>query len=196
MKRRLVAALLVVLLAFSLAGCGGSEEAPAAPDDTAVPPPVEAVPVEAAEPDRSNVETEVFEPFPPGDFVPVEVAKRLDKKPIQPMLLFFFGQKSLETDNLKAAIDEVMDENRGAIDLIAFDLGQYTSVNDKGEVTVKDAKLADDETAKRAAMLARELEVRYTPSIVLVDEQGYIIFKWRGFLDAEMLGRQVDRTKK
>lgn len=198
MIRRLVAALLVAMLAFALTGCGGgSEEAPAAPAEGEAPPaPVAEVPAEEEPLDRSNVDGETFEAFPIGDFVPEAVAKRLDAKPVQPMLLFFYDDSERETANVKEAVEAAVAENRGAIDLISFDLGQYTSVNDKGEVTVKESKLADDENAKQAVMLARELKVRYAPSIVLVDDQGYVIFKWRGYIDADMLARQVDRTKK
>lgn len=192
MNRRLVVAALVALLAFSLVGCGGGEEEAAPPPET---PAAEApAPAELTIADRSLEESAVFEPFPAGDFVPDEVQARLDAKPKQPMILFFYDDAQLETDDARAEIVAVRDDNSGAVDLLEYNLGKYTSINESGVVSVDDA-LAEDEKGKQVVTLARELGVNFTPFVVVVDDQGYVIYKWRGYIDAEMLGRQVARTK-
>lgn len=197
MIRRSVAAVLVVVLALALAGCGGggSAEAPA-PTPTAPAQPAPVAQAEEEDPDRSNVEPEVFEPFPEGTFIPEEVTKRLEMKPIQPMLLFFHSEASRETTNVRGVVKSVVEDNKGAIDLISFDMGRYTTVDDKGNVVVNESKFVADEQAKKAATLARELGIRNTPAVVLVDDQGYVIFRWRGYIDEQALSRQVARTKK
>lgn len=201
MNRRLVVAALVALLAFSLVGCGGGGEEEAAPpaDQAAAPAPDAApapVPTEGgpAIADRSAEETTVFEPFPTGDFVPAEVTQRLKMVPKQPMILFFYDDAQAETDDARAEVVEVRDDNRGAVDLLEYNIGKYTSINTSGVASVS-GKLNQDEKAKQAITLARELGVKFTPFVVVVDDQGYVIFKWRGYISAEMLGRQVDRTK-
>lgn len=203
MNRRLVVAALVALLAFSLVGCGGGgEEQPAETptDQAAVPPPAPVTAPgaegDAAIADRSVEESITFEPFPTGEFVPVEIRKRLQAKPKQPMLLFFFDDDQLETDDARIEINAAVKENRGSIDLISYDLGEFTSIDDKGRASVVDTdSLSADEKGKQVIELARELDVSFTPYVILVDDQGYMIFRWRGYISSEMLGRQIARTK-
>lgn len=200
MIRRLVVAALVALLAFTLVGCGGGgEEQAAAPEGEQAAPPAPAPPAAPGEvaviADRSAEESAVFEPFPKGDFVPAEISKRLNAKPKQPMILFFYDDTQLEYDDAEAEVEEVASDNAGAVDLLKYNVGQFTSVDQSGVVSASPG-LNANESAKQMVTLARELGVKFTPFVVVVDDQGYVIFKWRGYIDAEMLGRQVDRTKK
>lgn len=199
--RRFVALVVVALLAFTLVGCGGGggEEAaaPEAAPDAAAPPPAPTGGGEAVSnpvTDRSTEESAVFEPFPAGDFVPDEIAGRLETK--QPMLLLFIDDEQASTDDVRAEVKRVIDDNRGLIDLIVYDMGKFVSVrNTTGEIVVDD-KLAEDESAKKQAELSVKLGVRFTPYIVIVDDQGYVVFKSRGPIDSDMLERQVARVSR
>jgi hypothetical protein len=48
----------------------------------------------------------------------------------------------------------------------------------------------------QAVLLARDpaIDVAFTPTIVLTDGQGYIVYKHRGLVDEEMLEREVQRA--
>lgn len=194
MNRRLVVAACVAVMALTLAGCGGGEEPAPTTTTTAPPPPPAAAPAATNVADRSMEESAVFEPFPTGTFVPAEVTKRLQAVPKQPMILFFYDDGQLETDDARKEVVAARDANRGAIDLIEYNLGQYTSIDASGNVTV-DTALDKDEPGQQSIVLARELGVNYTPYGVIVDDQGYMIFRWRGYIDAEVLEEQVARTK-
>lgn len=193
MNRRLVVAACVALMALTLVGCGGGEE-PAPTTTTAPPPPPSAAPVATNIADRSREESAVFAPLPTGDFLPAEVAQRLQAVPKQPMILFFYDDAQLETDDARKEVVAARDANRGAIDLIEYNLGEYTSVDASGVVTV-DTALDEDEPGQQAVRLAREIGVNYTPYGVIIDDQGYMIFRWRGYIDAQILEEQVARTK-
>jgi len=196
--RRLVVALLVAFLALSVTGCGGGgggEEA-AAPADAAAPaaPAAPAASGEAVQDplaDRSVTEPAVFEPFPQGEFVPKDVAGRIESG--QPMLILFYDPQQQTTDDVEEEIDVVVEENRGLIDLVSYDMGKYTSINASG-VPVVDDDMADSDAAKQAVGLAKELGVTFLPYIVIVDDQGYVIFKSRGPLDRDLIERQVQRA--
>jgi glutaredoxin len=142
--------------------------------------------------DRSEATSETFEPFPEGADIPAAVAERLDRK--QAMLLLFYNSAQKQTDDLREQVDSVVSDNKGLIDLITYDLGKYTSVDAEGNVKVKEEDLSADEKAQEAVRFAREIGVDQVPYIVIVDDQGYRIFWSRGFIDAELLERQVQRA--
>jgi len=193
--RRLVAALLVAVLTIGLAGCGGGEETPP-PAETAAPAPTTVSevgkPVENPIPDRSLEETAVFEPFPTSANVPAAITERLADK--QPMLILFVNGGQSETDDLQKSVNKVIADNKGVLDLITYDLGKYTSVSDTGTIEVEEKNLSADDNAEAALGLARELGLTAVPFIFLVDDQGYIIFQNRGYIDPVMLDRQVQRV--
>jgi len=89
---------------------GTEVAAPAAP----AAPAAEAVPV-----DNSPTETVVYEPFPRTDQTPQAIVERLDAK--QPMLIFFYDSTQKDSNDQRAAIDAVLDEYRGAIDLVSYE---------------------------------------------------------------------------
>ena len=96
--RRLVSLLIVVVLAFTLVGCGGggdaaaTEDAPA-PAETAAPAAVEGATIG----DRSVNVTTTFEPFPTGTFVPTDLKNAIDAK--QPTLIFFYDSSHTSSTN-------------------------------------------------------------------------------------------------
>ncbi len=198
MKPRLVAALLAALLAVALVGCGGgAEETPdtdAAETPVETPAPAPADGDEALVANRSDLSEEVFEQFPSGEDVPEAIAKRLEEG--KAMLLFFYGSDQPSTNDLRAEVNAVSSANRGLIDLVSYDLSKNVEIDKDGNAKVDEDKLEGDEAAKQAARLASVLGVDHVPYIVIVDEQGYVIFRSRGFIDQELLERQVQRTSK
>lgn len=193
--RRLVAALIVVLLAFTLVGCGGGGEEEPATDQAATEAPPTTAPVNpdaAPIEDRSIESSETFFPFSSKDATPSAVEQRLNTK--QPMLLFFYDSSLQVADDVRDQVDEVVSNNRGAIDLITYDLGKYVSVNESGVVEVEREAITNDENAKQAVRFARVVGVTHLPYIIIVDDQGYQIYWGRGFQDAQLLERQVVRA--
>lgn len=201
--RRLVVALFVVLLAFSLVGCGGGgeEEQPATTDQNqaaqqAAPPATAARPGQDAAPieDRSIESSETFVVFSSKDATPPAVAQRLEAK--QAMILYFYDSSQLQADDVREQVEAVADDNRGDVDLLTYDLGKFVSVNASGFVEVEEDKLANNENASVAARFARVAGVDHLPYVIIVDDQGYKIFWARGFIDAELLERQVERASR
>lgn len=197
--RRLFAALIVVMLAFSLTGCGGGEEPPAEEVATqtqpaAAPAAPVVVPGQEVVVDLTPGEEQTFEPFPVAEeVVPDVIAQRIAAK--KPMLIFFYDSQQKTTDDQRAAIDVVLAQYRGTIDLVSFDSGKYVTLDDSGTVTVKPG-MKDDETAERVARLmgSDNLDVRFTPYLVFVDRQGYITYRYRGYVDESAIEREVLRA--
>ena len=197
--RRLVVAAIVVGLVLAVAGCSSSSSsAPATTSDAAAPVPVVAGSSTTLPPldNRSENETTTFAPFPTGSTVPSDVAQKItvDK---QPTLIYFYDSTQQTSKEVRVIIDAVRNQNRGMVDLIAYDIGKYLHANPDGSVTVDDT-LATDTAAKAAVVLARDpaIHVTFTPFIVLTDGQGYIIYKHRGLIDAAFLEREVLRASR
>lgn len=188
--RRVVAVFVAVALSLTLAGCGGgdkkSEESSAeTPKPSASAPPAAPSDSESAA-DRTPLEQVKFERVSEGakssesTGLPEAIQQRLDSG--QPMLLLFFDKGQKTTDDVRGEVDAVVKQYRGTIDLLAYDIGQDT---DDGKHDTEDAE---------AVTLARGLEVSFTPYIVLVDEQGLITWRYRGYVDRGIIEREVLRA--
>jgi hypothetical protein len=175
--RRFVVALVIAGLALMLIGCGGGD-APAE-EGAAVDVPA-ATPAEPAEPayvtDRSQVETGFPAPFPAFEETdtPDALQSKLDAK--RPMLIFFYDSRHGVTKAQRAEVDAVMTEYRGLIDLITFDAA------------------GAGEAAAEAAVYAGELGAGSAPYLIAVDDSGFITWRWRGFVDRDLIGREVERA--
>ena len=202
--RRLVVALIVATSVLTLAGCGGGASTSGStptPAATSVPvaTPVAApasVPAVAAAPaliDRSAPESATFAPFPTGSTLPKSISKRLASK--QPMVLYFYDSGQQVSKDQSAQIRTALAGNRGLADLVSFDVGQYADTSPEGVITVKRG-LAKNEAARQAAVLSQNLSVRYTPYIIIVDKQGYITYKSRGYTDGAVIEREVLRASR
>lgn len=196
--RRLVVPLFVALLAFALVGCGGGEEPAAETPATTPPPAAPSAAVSAADLENITLSSESQEfsvpqfPFPEGEFVNADIQKRLDEK--RPMIIFFIDAEQQETDDLRKEVDQVMKKNAGMIDLIIYDLGKYTSVGGVGNISVDESTLTSDKAAARVYTLADKLGVTSAPAVVVVDDQGFVIWRHRGLFESALLDRQVVRT--
>lgn len=192
--RRLVVAITAVLLVVLLAGCGGGEE-PAAETPAEAPPPAEAAPAIDPEnpiPDRSSPEpATVFEEFPQYPTLPVAVGERIADK--QPMLILFVDGTQLVTNEVRSAVDKAIDANSGLVDLVVYDIGEYTSIETSGQVVVDTDALVEDKDASEAVTLASALKVVATPYIVMTDDQGYLVFRSRGLIDSKLLEMHMER---
>lgn len=193
--RRLVVAIILIALAFTLVACGGGGDEPAeeeAAAPAATPPP--AVEEEDVRPDYSPLEEEVFEPFPTNtEVTPEAILARIEDE--QPMMIYFYDSGQSLTADQTEEVDAVMTDYRGLIDLISFDLGKFTTSDEEGQITV-DAAMAKDETAQQVSHLVGEqfLDIRYTPFFVFVNSDGYMIYRIRGPVDRTLLEAQVLRA--
>lgn len=207
--RRLVVAAVAVVVALSLAGCGGSSTSSTPPStSTAAPAPAAApvaAPVAGAKGaastlpdlvDRSENETTTFAPFPTNANVP-DVLKQKVTVDKQPTLIYFFDSGQKVSKENRAIIDAIRNRNRGMVDLVAYDLSKYVTANPDGSINV-DPSLAADTAQKQVVMFARDpaIGVSFTPFIVLTDGQGYITYKHSGLVDAAFLEREVLRASR
>jgi hypothetical protein len=196
--RRLVAAIVVLSLALALTGCGGggaeptsSTAAPASATSNAGGSGTTMLPDIA---NRSANETSTFLPFPKGASVPADLRQKVvvDK---QPTLIYFYDSTQQVSKEVRVTIDAVRSENRGLVDLVAYDIGKYATVNSAGTISIS-PQFAKDPSAVSAVELARDpaIGVTFTPFIVLTDGQGYIIYKNQGLIDYAFLEREVQRA--
>jgi hypothetical protein len=188
--------VVVAGLCLTLAGCGGGGEEPAAPAEA----PAEVPAAPAAEtptdegPELSPPPEQVFEPFPTDEsVVPDEIAARLESG--QPMIIFFYDEDQTTTDDQRAEVERVVEDYRGLIDQVAYNVAKYVTFDADGTIEIK-PEMAEDQTANRIAKLAGSdyLGITFTPYLVLVDSQGYITHRFRGPIDAESLEREVLRA--
>lgn len=190
--RRIVVALIAATFAFSLVGCSSSTPEPAATEPVAAP---EAVVAPAATTGAvtvmSDQEQDVFEAFPDDPSVPADVKADIEAK--QPMVLFFYDTSQYSSKENRKIIDKVMSSNRGLVDLFTFNLGSHFSGDASKPVEV-DKEFANDAEYQSHVELARLLGVTSTPFIVVTDNQGYVTWKFRGFVDRDVLERQVLRA--
>lgn len=180
--RKIVAVIFVAILAFGLAGCGGSKDATTTTTTTTTnpaPAAKAAAPVESS--DRSPIESGTPEPFPniESTTVPAAIESKLEAK--RPMLIYFYDNTLPESKIVRAEIDAVLQENRGLIDLITYDLGAT-----KAGVPTAGAELG--------ALLASDLRVPRPPYIIIVDGNGFITWRFMGYVDRAIIGREVLRA--
>jgi hypothetical protein len=180
--RRIVAVMVVVAVAFALVACSsGTETATTTAPEVKAPPAAAAA--AAAPTDKSPKQAVTNAQFPTDPTsVPQTVLDRLKAK--QPMLVFYYDSTQLVTNDQRTEIDEVMEKYRGLIDLVAYDVQE-------GQPGA--AKSADPEIKKAMAM-AGTLGVTFQPYVLFVDRYGRITARFSGFVDAQILEREVLRA--
>jgi hypothetical protein len=184
--RRIVAALVLISVALTLAACGGDTSAGTtttdASDVVAPPPSAVAGAVQATD-TKSPVEVANGEPFPTqADQVPKALLDHLAAK--RPILLFFYDSTQLVTDPQRAEIDSLMGKYRGLIELVAYDVRAGNAA---------DAASKDPEIQK-AMELTGLLGVKFQPYPLFVDRYGRITGRFSGFADEQLLEREVLRA--
>ena len=181
--RRTVVALTLAVLLLVVPGCGGGD-APTdgAPADTAPPADAPAA-AEPAEPitDRSANDSDL-EPMPFPSFTTTEtpsvISEKLDAG--RPMLIFFFDPAQGVTPAIRAEVDAVMDDYRGLVDLVTFDVGGPN----------------ESDSAARAVTYATELGITTTPYLLTVDGNGFVTWRWKGYVDRAYIEREVERASR
>lgn len=201
--RRLVVVVMAVALALTLTACGGGEEEPVeeAPAEAA-PAAAPAATDEEETPDNSPTEEQVYEPFPNDpEAVPQGVLDRIEDG--QPMMLFVFDSDQSTTKQQTEWVNEVAKDYPGLIDVLSYDVGKYVDTDEDGAITPDEEALTELEdqpeeladAQKVAILLGSEwLDVRFTPYIFIIDEDGYITYRVRGPIDSDMLEGQVLRA--
>lgn len=179
--RKIVAALVVALLALTLVGCGGGEEEAATGETAATtePAPAATGTEEVPAADRSANDSDIAPgPFP--SFVATETpavfAEKLEQG--RPMIIVFHDNNQQVTASVLAEVDAVMTEYRGLADLITFNVG--------GDQNSPDVLAA--------VTYARELSVASTPYIIIVDGGGYITWRSKGYAEQKIIRREVERA--
>jgi hypothetical protein len=184
--RRAAAALALVLIAVSLAACGGDTAAVNATSSTA-PPPAAAPPgtppvVVPADP-LSPTETVSNEAFPTAvDGVPTAILDLLGNK--QPILLFFYDSTQLITTEQRAEVDVVIKKYRGLITLVAYDIRAESASADTSR----------DPEVEKALDLAGTLGIKHTPYVLIVDRFGRVTGRFAGYVDRALIEREVLRA--
>jgi hypothetical protein len=179
--RRIIAAVLVAGLALAVVGCSGSEP------DAATEQPVAPAPAAATSADdlettnRSPIESGTPEPFPALETTAVPAALTSKLEAGRPLLIFFYDTAELETKAQRAEVNAVLGEYRGLIDLVTFDVGS------------KEGGVASD-AAKQAVGVANVLRVTSTPYIIIVDGNGFITWRWLGYVDRGIIDKEVLRA--
>jgi hypothetical protein len=198
--RRIVVAVFAFVLVLIVAGCGGggaqTQNQPATTTATAGAAGAAGSSTTNLPEigDRSANESSTFVAFPTGENVPPDLMYKVTVEK-QPTLIYFYDSTQQASKEVRTSIDEVRADNRGLVDLVAYDIGRYLRVKEDGSVEV-DASFAENPHAKSAIQLARDpvINVSFTPFIVLTDGQGYIIYKHRGLIDRKFLEREVLRA--
>jgi hypothetical protein len=172
-------------MSLVLVGCGGGGE-PTEP--AAEAPPAEAPPAAPAAPaqpeyvtDRSLNDDDI-EPAPFPSFTttetPAALADKLDAG--RPMVILFYDPAQGVTGTLRPEVDAVMNDYRGLVDLVTFNVGGS----------------AESDATKSAVTYATELGVNSTPYLIVVDGNGFITWRWKGYVDRGLIEREVERASR
>lgn len=198
----IVLAIILAVVAASLVGCGGGAavEEPQDVGQTSAAPaaPAAVTQPDAAPVDRSPEETSAYTPFPTDPNVtPKAVLELIEAK--QPMMVFFYDSTQKTTNDQtkgisgKSGIEKLMSEYRGTIDLVSYDIGRFVATAADESISI-DPKFAETTSAQQAVSLASTLGVKFTPYIMIVDANGYIIARFRGWDDYKDIEREVLRA--
>ncbi|MDA3937472.1 MAG: hypothetical protein PF636_11585 [Actinomycetota bacterium] len=195
--RRSVVVLIVIVAAFALVGCGGGGDEAAvseetAPVETAVEP-VAAVAEEDPGDTLSPLEDQAFVLFPNDpETTPISISDRIEAGVA--MVVFFNDSKqTASTAEQLMIIEDVLADYTGLVDLVDYDIGKYVTSEASGTFTINPG-MEHAPPAKQAIGLVKELDVTFTPYIVVVDEYGYITWRNRGLIDEVSLRAQIMRA--
>ncbi|MBN2404617.1 MAG: hypothetical protein JXE06_03465 [Coriobacteriia bacterium] len=180
--RRIFVALIVLSMAFALVGCGGTDETAETAETDEAAPVVAATtdPVEEVV-DRSLLETGYPAQFPEvtNTEMPSAIQEKLDDG--RPMAIFFYDDTEVVTKDQRTELDAALTEYRGLIDLVTYNLASAAGSTPSEDVQV-------------AALLAADLGVSGTPYIIMVDGNGFVTWRFKGYVDRDVIGREVLRA--
>jgi len=187
--RRVVTALIIVMVGSALAACGGAPADDGTTGTPAVTPtatPAAAAPAapqgDINSPTQTVVPNEMF-PTDPSS-VPSAVLTKLTAK--RPLMVYFYDPTTSVTKDQRVEVDVAMKKYRGTIDLVALD---YTT-----GIVPEGSNMSLDAETQKLSLLSAALKVNTTPYIVFVDRYGRITYRFAGFTDRILLGREVLRA--
>lgn len=182
--RRLFAALILVTVALTTISCGGEGgEVAVVPTATVDAGAEEQSPREdtlaptlTVDPDDSKYPMQ----WPATKSrTPKAVQQRLDDR--QPMILVYIDTKQRNTNDQRSEISAVMGEYGDMIDVVYYDITNQLSAS----------KQKDNAEIGKAAALASELGVSFTPHLLFIDQSGRITWEFNGYADRKLIEREV-----
>jgi hypothetical protein len=190
--RRVVTLLILVMVAMSLAACGGS---PATTDTTgAAGTPAAGAPAAPAPAAAAASSGDILSPtanVKPGQMfptdktvVPTTVLSALTAK--KPLLVLWLDSSTKVAADQRREVNAAIKKYKGTITLVALD---YTA----GLASSGTSATLDPETQK-VELLASALEINTTPYMLFVDRFGRITYRFAGFTDRVLLGREILRA--
>lgn len=188
--RRLVAALVILMVAASLAACGGTAGDTAAPAAPAATAPASA---DASTPVPSDIDspTQTVQPYQqfPIDRsqVPTSVLEKLANK--MPVVLYWYDPTTQASKDQGAEFNAIMPKYRGLIELESID---YTEA--LASTGVPSELPATGATTTKYALMTGLLKVTTTPYVMFVDRFGRITYRYAGFVDRTLLEREILRA--
>jgi hypothetical protein len=184
--RGLVAAIAVAVIALSLTACSGSSTSstasvstPTAGSNAPKPP--------------AYSKTNLLSPSEPGTGVPFPVDRQTPKvtnehmSDHKPMLVFFYDPKQPTTVDQRTEIYAAMKGYRGLIDLVTFDV---TGALPDAVTSRASTRTID----QQVALLVQDLQIGFTPYVILVNKDGIMTARYRGFVDRALLDREILRA--
>jgi len=190
--RRVVTALVLVMVAVSLVACSSGSTA----DTTGTPAPATGVTPPVTAPAAAAVAPggDVLSPQPastPAQKFPTDVASVpqavLDNIAARkPMLVFWYDPTTNVSTGQRTEINAAIKDYAGRITLVAFD---YTTGIPVG--SSMSTLPAEIDKAERMTGL---LKVNTTPYLVFVDASGQITGRFAGYVDRGLIEREVMRA--
>jgi hypothetical protein len=189
--RRVVTMLILVMVAMSLAACGGSPSTTDTTGAAGTPAGVPAAPAPTAVAASSGDILSPTANIKPGQMfptdktvVPTNVLTQLTAK--RPLLVLWLDSSTKVAADQRREVNAAIKKYKGTITLVALD---YTA----GLASSGTSATLDPETQK-VELLASALEINTTPYILFVDRFGRITYRFAGFTDRVLLGREILRA--
>jgi hypothetical protein len=185
--RRLVAALVMATLALVLVAC--STETPvatlgsAAKSGATTPKSVSTTASPEGTDTLSPVQRADNSPLPSrSDETPDVVLTDLKNR--MPMMLYFYDASQAITTRQNKENEAAVAKYRGTLDYLSFNINAgLPGSGSNGDIQTN-----------RAALMAANLQVSFTPYLVLVDSYGRVVFKSNGFMDRKLIEREILRA--
>jgi len=188
--RRVVTGLVMLMVAMALVACSAPADTGTAGTPAAGTPVVPAVTGTNAAPSGdvlSPTQTVGVNDMFPTDVGTVPTAIAADLTAKKPMLVFYYDPTLKASDDQRDEIDRAMKKYRGTIDLFALDFTKGILPSGASSTTL------NPETQK-VELLSAALGITTTPYIVLVDSSGRVVYKFAGFVDRQLLTREILRA--
>jgi hypothetical protein len=197
--RRVVTALTLVVAAVALAACSSAptSSAPNPTTTAANSAPVAAAQAAASgssgQPANANSSGDILSPVQvvaPGEMFPTDPASVpqavLDNITAKmPMLVFVYDPTTNVAADERKEINAAISKYRGEIQLMTF--------NYRAGVVASTTTSLPPEVAK-AELMVGLLKVNTTPYIVFVDRYGRVTYRFAGYVDRDLLEREVQRA--